>query len=169
MKNIHLIIVVLFALLYAVGCGRGLTSDIDGKGDSYGTYNVQRIPGKEIKQEGTIVFVRPREFKTFGTVSMRVYIEIVSERSSKNNAGLLEVSIGIRNIGGRRFYDQKAPNFVLSLKTTFYDKPRGEGKPVYETNWENIKFLRGETKQYNVICPINSGNYYQTTISEVLK
>lgn len=136
-------------------------------------YNVDKASMANIDKEGTIVFVRPETYSVFGTKSLREYIEIVYENVSRNEAGLLQVDIGIRNRGGQWYYDTVGPDFPLSLKTNFYEKPFSQGTsasvPVYETNWQMIKLLRGATEHYKVICPIKSATYYQITISELIK
>ncbi len=136
-------------------------------------YNVRRAAPDEVSQEGTVVFVRPTDYTLFGTKSMRDYLEIVNERASKNDAGLLQVQVGFRNRGGRHLWDTKGPNISLSVKTAFYDQPFvSDGQkdiPVYETNWETLPMPRGDTVEYKAVCPKPSGAYYQVTVSEILK
>jgi hypothetical protein len=134
---------------------------------------VQRVTPYDISREGTIVFTRPKDMSLIGTKSLRDYIEVTYENARRSDAGLLEVMIGLRNIGGLHWYDNQSPNFVLSIKTVFYDKPfnRPESTipPIYESNWESIKMVRGTTTQYKAVCPVKSGAYYQIIISEILK
>ncbi len=136
-------------------------------------YNADRVSAERLEQEGTIVFVRPTEYSVWGTKSIREYIEIAYERASRNEAGLLQVDLGLRNRGGQRFYDKEGPSFQVSMKTAFYDKPLASGTPqavpVYETNWQSLRLLRGATEHYQVTCPLSSARYYQVTISELLK
>lgn len=136
-------------------------------------YNVRRASVDELREEGTIVFVRPSEYTLFGTKSMRDYLEIVGERSSVNEAGLLHVQVGLRNRGGRRLWDTKGPSISLSVKTSFYEQPimagGQKGIPVYETNWQALPIPRGDTVQYNAISPNPAARYYQITISEILR
>ena len=136
-------------------------------------YNVEKAKSIEVSQEGTIVFVRPADYKVFGTESLRDYIEITYEEASRNVSGYLQVSIGFRNKGGKHLYDRHGPNFHLSVKTACYDKPFNmsgqKSAPSYETNWKTINLLRGVTEHYKVICPKKSATHYQVTVSEYLK
>ena len=138
------------------------------------TYNVQKQSSNEITKEGTVVFVRPEKPWPFiGTKSMRDYIRVTHERAWRNDAGLLEVAVGLRNIGGQHIYDVKGPNFLLSVKTVFFEEPYNQGSqkavPIYETNWKTIKMLRGTVTDYRTTCPKETGAYYQVVISEILK
>lgn len=136
-------------------------------------YNVDRVSAERLAGEGTIVFVRPSEYSIFGTESLRDYVEVSYENTTRNNAGFLKLTVGLRNRGGQRHYDKAGPDFPISVKTSFYDRPLAAGTPqsppVYETNWQTVKLLRGATEHYQVICPVASGGYYQVTISELLK
>lgn len=136
-------------------------------------YNVNRVTSEDAAREGTIVFVRPSEYSVFGTQSLRDYVEIAYERVSRNDVGLLQLDIGIRNRGGQRAYDTWGPDFQVSVKTVFYDKPFVSGTsaaiPIHETNWQNMKLLRGVTEHYQAVCPIKTAAYYQVTISELIK
>jgi hypothetical protein len=136
-------------------------------------YNADRVDAERLAGEGTIVFVRPSNYNIFGTESLRDYVEVVYEKAERNKAGLLKLDLGIRNRGGQWYYDAKGPDFQISVKTAFYDKPLLYGTPqmapVYETNWQAVKLLRGATEHYNVICPLSSAGYYQVTLSELLK
>lgn len=137
------------------------------------TYNVKRTSPLEIASEGTIVFVRPTKYSPLiGTKSLHDYVEVTHETATRNRADLLQVSIGLRDIGGKHWWDLKGPDFLLSIKTVFYDRPYNAGGqtsvPVYETNWRTVKMLRGATSEYKVICPRKEGAYYQVTISELL-
>jgi hypothetical protein len=162
MKRILFIICGFVIIAAATGC-------------SYRSgYNVERESQSQLAYEGTVTFVRPEKFSTFGTESVRDYIRITHEEAVKNSAGFLKVSLGLRNIGGMRFYDRKtAPDFYLSVKTTCYDGPphfSGQGgTPIYETNWQTIKMLRGATINYEAICPVKTASHYHITISEILE
>ncbi|OHB65067.1 MAG: hypothetical protein A2Y77_11825 [Planctomycetes bacterium RBG_13_62_9] len=152
----HLSSVILLAALLA-GCSS--------------VHNVDRADEGKLAGEETIVFVRPTEYKVFGTKSLSDYVEVVYEQARRNDAGLLEVRVGLRDKGGQHFWDLQGPDFPLSVKTTFYDKPvAGEGlrsPPVYETNWQRVSMLRGATADYKVICPVKAGAFYQVTLSEL--
>lgn len=133
-------------------------------------YNTQRPVAKEGQHEESIVFVRPDSFSIIGTRSLREYVEIVYENSQRNPAGLLKVNTGLRNKGGKWFYDNQAPNFPLSVKTSFFRTPIGPTgpveAPVYETNWQTVTMTRGATTNYEVVCPLPEARYYQITLSE---
>ncbi len=136
-------------------------------------YNAGYAPVEELAGEGSIVFVRPDRYTILGTRSVRDYIEITYEKFSLNEAGLPMVQIGFRNRGGQHFWDTKGPEVVLSVKSVFYSDPIDQtgptGPPVYETNWQPLQLNRGETDHFKVICPKKEGQYYQVTVSELLK
>jgi len=133
-------------------------------------YNAHRVDMEQRSQEGTIVFTRPVRHTLLGTKSIRDYVEIPYERAGRNDAGLLQVEIGFRNRGGQRFYDTYGPNFLLSVKTDFFNRPLpSSGAPVYETNWQTVTMLRGATAHYKVISPDKTASHYQVTVSEFLK
>lgn len=132
-------------------------------------YDAHRVDPNRLSQEGTVVFVRPTEHTVFGTKSIRDYVEITFENSSYNAANLLKVDVGLRARGGQHFWDLHGPNFHLSVKTTFLqDPPSSSSVPVYETNWQTVRMLRGSTFHYKAICPVPEGHYYQVVISEQL-
>jgi hypothetical protein len=135
-------------------------------------YNSHRATQNELSREDSVVFVRPDQYTILGTRSLRDYIEITYEKAIKNEAGFLHVEVGIRNRGGQRFYDTKGPSVHLSIRTAFYTDPiSGKGPtsaPVYQTNWQLLTLVRGETEHYETICPVSSGQYYQITLSEEL-
>lgn len=136
-------------------------------------YNAGYTPAEDLAREGSIVFVRPDRYTILGTRSVRDYIEITYENASLNEAGLPMVQIGFRNRGGQHFWDTKGPEVVLSVKTVFYRDPIAQtgptGPPVYETNWQAVHLNRGETDHFKVICPNKEGQFYQVTVSELLK
>ena len=173
MKNILKILFLIFIISILAACyGRSPDSDVENT-KIYSTYNVKRTPADEINREGSIIFVRPKsEHSLFGTKSLRDYIEVVYESAFRNSAGLLEIKIGIRNIGGLHSYDQRSPNFPLSVKAVFYNQPFNNGirsAPIYETNWQTMKMIRGAVTEYKAVCPVKSASYYQVVISEILK
>jgi len=134
-------------------------------------YNVDRADSEELSEEGTVVFVRPTDYALFGTKSLSDYIEVVYERAQRNEAGLLEVRVGLRDRGGQHFWDVTGPDFPISAKVAFYDEPvAGQASrtpPVYETNWQRVTLVRGSTSDFRVICPMKDGAYYQVTLSEL--
>jgi hypothetical protein len=139
----------------------------------HSVHNVDRASPSKLGQEGSVVFVRPTEYSVFGTKSLSDYVEVVYEQARRNEAGLLEVRVGLRDKGGQHWWDVQGKDFPLSVKTTFYDKPiAGEdarSAPVYETNWQRLSMLRGATTDYKVVCPVKTGAYYQVTLSELVK
>jgi len=162
----HIYLYILLIIVVAVsGC---VTPDTVSS-----VYNAERASSEKLADEGTIVFVRPKNYNIFGTESIRDYVEVTYERASRNNVDLLKIDLGLRNRGGQRFYDSVGPSFQISVKTDFFEKPLISGKPqaapVYETNWQAVKLLRGATEHYQVVCPIKTGGYYQVTISELLQ
>ena len=134
-------------------------------------YDVDRARQRELATEGTVVFVRPTEYTLLGTKSLSDYVEVVYEQAQRNDAGLLEVRIGLRDKGGQHFWDVHGRDFPISVKTAFYVSPvAGEQRrspPVYETNWQRVSLLRGGTSDYQVVCPLKSGAHYQVTLSEL--
>ena len=152
----HLTMVIL-AVAMAGGCNS--------------VHNVDRAQEGELSKEGTVVFVRPTEYKLFGTKSLSDHIEVVYEQGQRNQAGLLEVRVGLRDRGGQHLSDLKGRDFPISAKVAFYEK-RVAGRarrspPVYETNWQRVMLVRGETTDYKVICPVKEGSFYQVTLSEL--
>jgi hypothetical protein len=134
--------------------------------------DVGHVPSDKLAKEGTAVFVRPDRYTILGTRSLRDYLEITYERAARNDTGLLKVEVGLRNRGGQRFYDLHGPRIMLSGKMAFYKDPiTGQGPaapPVYETNWQPITLVRGETEHFQAICPVQAGQCYQLTLSEIL-
>ncbi len=146
-------VMVLITVLFITGCKT--------------LHNVDRVTDQALKQESTIVFVRPTEYSIFGTKSISDYMEISYETAKKNTASLLVVKAGLRNRGGQHFWDTIGPQYQISVKTTFYETPMGyNSAPVYETNWETVTMRRGDTHHYQAICPRKNVDYYQITISE---
>jgi hypothetical protein len=153
-------LIVVFSLFSLLGC---MT-----------TYDARRSQSGELQEEGSVVFVRPGRYSILGTRSIRDYIEITYEQLTKNEAGYPVLKVGLRNRGGRHFWDVKGPDVQLSVQTAFYNKPiqpdgAASGPAAYETNWQTVKIVRGQTFEYAVTCPVKGADYYQMTISEYLK
>ena len=136
------------------------------------TYDAKRAENAAAADSHTVVFVRPDKYSVFGTRSIRDYIQVAYEEADRNVAGLLQVKVGFRNIGGQHFWDTYGPNFAFAVKVTFYDKPvtasGPQGAPVYETNWQTVPVVRGDIAHYSAVCPVPQGAYYQVTVSEQL-
>ncbi|MBW1743723.1 MAG: hypothetical protein JRJ47_09895 [Deltaproteobacteria bacterium] len=159
MKRVRYMIIALLVLVAApVAC--------------HSTYDVKHMESEELEREGNIVFVRPTKHTLVGTRALRDYVRVTHKTWRRNTAGLLEVYLGLRDIGGAHFWDLQGPDFPLSIKTAFYDQPYYAGGqtsvPIYETNWQTIKMLRGATTEHKAVCPKKEGAYYQVTISELL-
>lgn len=153
-------IIVVLVMVFVLGCRT--------------TYDANRTPAKALQREGSIVFVRPDRYSILGTRSIRDYIEITYERISLNEAGYPVLTVGLRNRGGQHFWDLKGPEVQLSVQTAFYDRPTQpngavSGPAVYQTNWQTVKLVRGQTTDYKVTCLVKGANNYQVTISEYLK
>jgi hypothetical protein len=165
LKKIRYLCVFIFLTFAFASC----TSDVSRSGFDT-NYNIKRVSTEEKQREDTIVFVRPSNYSILGTKSLRDYVEIMYERASRNNAGFLTVNVGFRNKGGQYLYDEKGPDFNLSVKTVFYDMPLAQnGIPVYDTNWQTINLLKGASTDYKAICPNDSANHYQVIVSEHIK
>lgn len=132
-----------------------------------------RVSQTQLAAEPQLGFVRPDKYTILGTRSVSDYIEIVYERATTNAVGLPLVEIGIRNRGGQHFWDLKGPPVVLSIKGTFYNTPIEQtgptSGPAFETNWQPIRIVRGDTAHYRVLCPIKEARYYQIRLSELIK
>ena len=159
MRNTHHQQLMIVALLIAVSAG------------CKSVHNVDRAQPKELYKEGTVVFVRPTEYKLLGTKSLSDYIEVVYDQGRPNAAGLLEVRVGLRDRGGQHLWNRKGRDFPISAKVTFYAEPVAgqthRSPPVYETNWQRVMLVRGETTDFKVTCPVKEGAYYQVTLSEL--
>ena len=138
-------------------------------------YNAHRAKPVKLGKEGTIVFVRPTKYSIFGNRSIRDYVEITYEQFGPNVADLPQVKVGLRNRGGQHFWDTVGPDYELSVKTGFFSEAvgaQGGGTmtaPVYETNWQTVKMLRGATAHYEASCPVETATHYRVTISELLR
>jgi hypothetical protein len=136
------------------------------------TYNSSAVPKEDMAKESTLVFVRPDRYTILGTRSVRDYVEITYEKGTPNAAGLLVVQTGLRNRGGRHWYNLRGPDFAVSVKVRYYKDPvlgtGPQGPPVYETGWQKVMMLRGDTASYESICPVPEGKHYQITVSEMV-
>jgi len=135
-------------------------------------YEAERIDASDLDNEPRVAFVRPDKysFAIFGSRSIKEHVEITYERFSTDNSGYPLVELGLRNKGGQSFWDNKATNITLSIKTNFYKEIKpSQGAPVYETNWRQLRIVRGDTVHYKVLCPVKLANSYQIRISENIK
>ncbi len=136
-------------------------------------YKTERVAQSRLAGEPQVGFVRPDKYTILGTRSVCDYIEIVYEKKTTNEAGFPLVELGVRNRGGQHFWDLKGPPIVLSVKATFYNAPIQSagptGAPVYETNWQTVRIVRGDTAHYRVVCPVKEARHYQLMLSELIK
>lgn len=132
-------------------------------------YSPDRISQKDIEAESSLVFVRPNRYSVLGTRSLRDYCEIMYEKFSVNEAGQPVVSFGLRNRGGKHWWDRKGPRVVIAAKGVFYESAVTgatiTSPPVYETNWQRLPMTRGETIHYKFVCPVEAKGY-QVTLSD---
>lgn len=155
------------SLLIIVLCFGGLAS-------CKTVHNAPRVDQQTVSQEGSVVFVRPTTHPVIGYRTISDYVEVTYERFVRNEAGLPKIEIGFRNRGGHRFYDRKGLDFQIAVKTSFYDAPLAKdggamGSPAYETNWQTLTLLRGDTYHYKSLCPKTNASYYQVIVSELQK
>jgi len=137
-------------------------------------HQANRTNPELMKQEPRVGFVRPDHYTILlGTRSISDYIEITYERQNVNQANYPTVELGLRDRGGQHFWDVKGPAVVLSVKTSFYNNPISasgpSGPPVYETNWQPVRIVRGDTAHYKATSLVQKGIYYQVRISELIK
>jgi hypothetical protein len=162
--NINKIIVVTASVI-------ALTAGFSG---CKSVYPVSKVNSSDLKREETIVFVRPESYWwLFGTDSMRDYVEVMYEKPSFNEAGFLQVQIGLRNRGGQHFWDVSGPNVItINAQTKFFEQPvvsSGQmSSPVYETNSQQVTLERGQVKEYKAVCPNKTAKYYQTILTDSL-
>lgn len=134
------------------------------------TYNVNRTSVADLSTEGSVVFTRPAKFTPlFGSYSLSEFVEIVYERSSKNNAGQMIIELGIRNRGPVSWtnWDRTAPERItLKICTNFYRENNINSPIIYSSNQQEIVIGRGETYPYKVICPSAEGMGYQVIIGD---
>lgn len=137
-------------------------------------YTVSKVNNSDLQREETVIFVRPPSYWwLFGTDSMRDYVEILYEKPSFNEAGFLQIQIGLRNRGGQHFWDVSGPNVItINAQTKFFEQPIVSGgqmsAPIYETNSQQVSLERGAVKEYKVVCPNKSAKYYQTILTDSL-
>jgi hypothetical protein len=134
--------------------------------------NANRADAAELASEKSVVFVRPDRYSVLGTRSIRDYVEVTYDRAVRTETGLLKAEVGFRNRGGQHTYDVRGPDFSISVKVAFYREPvigsNVRGAPLYETNWQTVTLVRGDTVHYNAICPQPGAQSYQVTVSELL-
>ena len=152
MKNDVLILMFGGLLVLANGCSS--------------VYDVQRIDAGKAHAEGSLVFVRPDRYTILGTKSMRDYIEIVYEEMKVDERGMAHVTVGVRNVGGRRWYDTKGPSVQIGAEIAFYWTKGVNSSPSYRSNRRSVVIQRGETTHMVFDCPVAGVAAYQIVFSD---
>ena len=133
-------------------------------------YDAERADGGELAGEASVIVVRPGRYTLIGTRSMRDYLEVVYEDFAPNEAGQPVVKIGLRNVGGKHWWDAKAPDFTLFAQVAFYENPlvgsSVRSAPLYRTNKRPVPMLRGEVVDLSFTSPVRTATGYQVTLSE---
>jgi len=131
---------------------------------------VDRADSTDMATESTIVFTRPARYATWGTNSLREYIEVTYERFYVNEAGQNVLEVGLRYRGATNWYDffVKAPESItFAGQTNFYSEQRPHtGAPLYSTNRQTILIRRGDTFNYRAVSPRKGALSYQLVLSE---
>lgn len=133
---------------------------------------VARVDRNDLANEGTIVFTRPARFTPwFGNYSISQFIEIVYERASRNEAGLLVVEVGIRNRGPVSWtnWHTRAPEYLnIAATCNFYESSAGVmgGPMIYQTNRKVLTIGKGETYAYKAVCPVENAMGYQLVLGD---
>lgn len=131
---------------------------------------VDRADSTDMATESTIVFTRPARYATWGTNSLREYIEVTYERFYVNEAGQNVLEVGLRYRGATNWYDYfvKAPESItFAGQTNFYSEQRPHtGAPLYSTNRQTILIRRGDTFNYRAVSPRKGAQSYQLVLSE---
>ena len=125
-----------------------------------------------LQREEKIVFARPQKYSTFGTRSLRDFIEITYENSGKNSAGLPKIDIGVRYRGEQNWYAfwERSPRRIeFFAASNFYASARGgrhNSRPVY-SSCQKVVLEIGRTANFSFICPVAEADRYQIVFSEV--
>ncbi|MEN8149807.1 MAG: hypothetical protein ABFS86_08285 [Planctomycetota bacterium] len=135
------------------------------------TYNASPADADEVASEGSMVFVRPGRYSVIGTRNIRAHIEVIYEKTKKNEVGMPVVEFGLRNKGSTVWWDVKAGDLALSAKVEFYETPLDQtgptGPPRFDSGWQTIPIRVGETSHHSVTSPVKDAPYYRVTISKV--
>jgi len=129
-------------------------------------HDVQRMDAGKAQAEGSLVFVRPDRYTILGTKSMRDYIEIVYEEMKVDERGMAHVTVGVRNVGGRRWYDTKGPSVQIGAEIAFYRTKGVDSAPSYRSNRRSVVIQRGETAHLVFDCPVAGAAAYQIVFSD---
>lgn len=128
--------------------------------------NMQKMNTNSLHQEGSLVFVRPGHYSILGTKSMRDYVDVVYEKMTTNDRGFAHVAVGIRNVGGRHWYDKKGPTVQIGAEIAFYKTSGVDSEPVYRSNRRSVVIQRGETTHITFDCPVPGAVSYQIVFSD---
>jgi hypothetical protein len=132
--------------------------------------NARTVSAGELADESTVVVVRPDRYSVLGSRSVREYLEIVYEEFDINDAGQAVVRLGIRNQGGKKWWDLKGPDFTIAVQAIFYSQPvmgaEVRSAPLYRTNKRSVPMPRGEVSDLAFKCPVSGAGGYQVVISE---
>lgn len=128
--------------------------------------HVQKAKSEITQREGSLVFVRPGRFSILGTESVRDYIEIVYEEMTTDDRGFSHVTVGVRNVGGRHWYDTKGPSVQIGAEIAFYKTKGMDSAPIYRSNRRSILIQRGETSHVSFDCPVIGAASYQIVFSD---
>jgi hypothetical protein len=139
--------------------------------DGCGTYrSAESVSPEDLSKESTLVVVRPDRYTLLGTRSVRDYLEITYEEFKPNSAGLPVVKVGVRNKGGKHWWDLKAPDFTIYAQAVFYaDSIKGKSvrsAPIFKTNKQPVVLQRAQTADISFTCPLKNAKGYQVIFSE---
>lgn len=119
-----------------------------------------------LRSEGSMVFVRPDHFSILGSRSMRDRIEVIYENMTVDDLGRAHVTAGVRNMGGRHWYDTKAPTLCMGAAISFYKTADTRSAPIYQSNRRSYVVQRGETAHLSFDCPVPNAKSYQIVLSD---
>lgn len=128
--------------------------------------NVHHMNAQTLGAEGSLVFVRPDRYTVLGTRSMRDYMQIVYEEMKTDDLGRSHVTVGVRNVGGRHWYDTKGPAVQIGAEIAFYATKGVNSAPIYRSNRRSVVIQRGETAHLAFDCPVAGATSYQIVFSD---
>ena len=128
--------------------------------------NVHHMNAQILESEGSLVFVRPDRYTVLGTKSMRDYMQIIYEEMKTDDHGQAHVTVGVRNVGGRHWYDTKGPAVQIGAEIAFYGTKGVNSAPIYRSNRRSVVIQRGETAHLAFDCPVAGAASYQIVFSD---
>jgi hypothetical protein len=154
MKTTHLFFSMCLILAW-VGC----TSVSD----------MERLDIGARNKEGTLVFARPGSYVAFGTHSLKEYVEVVYEQTTKvPETGNMRIQVGVRNRGGQHWYSVRAPDITIGAKASFFGTA-DRTVPVYQSSRRALLLKRGEVVNVQFDCPVAGANAYQIFFSDYVR